>query len=370
MSFEEYKEYISFNTIKKQNEKNKYFIMIYKPNENKKEKQAIIKKIKKEYFFTIDEDKKHEDDAIRMFGKFFVKENKNKCNMIYNNKKYKLKEYFDEIDNNKEINEIKIKLTRINNISNFKKMFYGCYYLSSVSESQNEDSQQCISELYDIFPDIDTHSQFYEEIEEDNNLILSNETNEISQESINLSYGCNLLSNENIPPITKVKNNKYFENTKELFDIIENISKFHSENSEKISDISDISYMFSACISLISLPDISKWNITNVKDMKYLFAGCISLKSLPDISIWNASNVIDMNSLFYGCISLISLPDISKWDISNVIEMRGLFDNLCLLTSLPDISVWNTSNVIDISFMFNRCNSLISLPDISKWNLI
>ena len=123
MSFEEYKEYISFNTIKKQNEKNKYFIMIYKPNENKKEKQAIIKKIKKEYFFTIDDDKKHEEDAIRMFGKFFVKENKNKCNIIYNNKKYKLKEYFDEIDNNKEINEIKIKLTRINNISNFKKCF-------------------------------------------------------------------------------------------------------------------------------------------------------------------------------------------------------------------------------------------------------
>ena len=47
-----------------------------------------------------------------------------------------------------------------------------------------------------------------------------------------------------------------------------------------------------------------------------MFYECKSLISLPDISKWNTSNVRDMNNLFDGCKSLISLPNISKWDIS------------------------------------------------------
>ena len=50
--------------------------------------------------------------------------------------------------------------------------------------------------------------------------------------------------------------------------------------------------MFSYCESLISLPDISKWNTTNVTNMNHMFYFCNSLKSLPDISKWNTTNVI------------------------------------------------------------------------------
>ena len=42
--------------------------------------------------------------------------------------------------------------------------------------------------------------------------------------------------------------------------------------------------MFFGCYSLISLPDISKWNAINVKDMSYIVYECNSLKSLLDIS--------------------------------------------------------------------------------------
>ena len=48
--------------------------------------------------------------------------------------------------------------------------------------------------------------------------------------------------------------------------------------------------MFFQCESLISLPDISKWNISNVKTMGSMFVKCKSLKSLPDISKWDTSN--------------------------------------------------------------------------------
>ena len=52
---------------------------------------------------------------------------------------------------------------------------------------------------------------------------------------------------------------------------------------EVINSIIDMSYMFYKCESLISLPDISKWNNNNVTNLSYMLY-CKSLKSLPDIS--------------------------------------------------------------------------------------
>ena len=52
-----------------------------------------------------------------------------------------------------------------------------------------------------------------------------------------------------------------------------------------------------------------------------MFYGCKSLISLPDISKWNTYNFTDMSYMFYGCKSLISLPDISKWNTDNVDNM-------------------------------------------------
>ncbi len=77
----------------------------------------------------------------------------------------------------------------------------------------------------------------------------------------------------------------------------------------KITKMRDI---FCHCGNLISLPDMSKWNISNVFDISCMFFGCKSLKSLPDISKWNTSNVTDMSRTFYCFSSLSSLPDISK----------------------------------------------------------
>ena len=89
MSSEKYKDYINNNMIDKE-EDNKYFILIYKLNI--KEKQEIIKKLKEDGF-PFDDNKDYKDDVIRLFGNKFVKQNKNNCKIIYNNKKYKLKEY-------------------------------------------------------------------------------------------------------------------------------------------------------------------------------------------------------------------------------------------------------------------------------------
>ena len=135
-----------------------------------------------------------------------------------------------------------------------------------------------------------------------------------------------------------------------------------------INKITDLSYMFSNCITLLSLPDLSKLDTSNVTKISYMFNNCKSLLSLPDISNWNTSNIIYMDSLFKSCKLLTYLPDISKWDTSNVEDMSYMFCNCESLLSLPDISKWNISKVKNMSCMFIHCKSLFAIPDISEWN--
>jgi len=71
--------------------------------------------------------------------------------------------------------------------------------------------------------------------------------------------------------------------------------------------------------------EIKLKGVDNIKDMSYMFSECSSLSSLPDISKWNTNNVIYMNDMFFGCSLLSSLPDISKWNTNNVIDMKWMF---------------------------------------------
>ena len=114
MSFEKLEESIYYEMINKTDEKNQKIIleryennliyeMIYKPNENKKGKKEKKKQFKEQFKeerdFLFDDEKEYNDDVLRIFGKYFVNHNKNKCKIIYKNKKYELKEYLEEIDN-------------------------------------------------------------------------------------------------------------------------------------------------------------------------------------------------------------------------------------------------------------------------------
>ena len=102
-----------------------------------------------------------------------------------------------------------------------------------------------------------------------------------------------------------------------------------------INNINDTSNMFDCCSSLISLPDISKWNTNNVSDMSYMFDCCSSLISLPDISKWNTNNVTNMRYMFSHCSSLISLPNISKWNMKKVKDIYYIFEECPKLISFP-----------------------------------
>ena len=43
-----------------------------------------------------------------------------------------------------------------------------------------------------------------------------------------------------------------------------------------------------------------------------MFKGCSSLVSLPDITNWNIDNVTEMNGMFEGCDKLLNKPDLGQ----------------------------------------------------------
>ena len=260
---------------------------------------------------------------IQLFGSSFVNNNEDKCKIIYNEKEYDLMEYFT-FYNYKHNDSIKIQLRINNNITDISYMFYFCKELLSISDLSDENLN--ITDINNSF--------------DENN---SNDSSEKSDNSNEIDINENFYNdNFTLSSIQKNTNSSLYNEINDLNYFKENI----------FTNVTNVSYMFGVCSSLISLPDISKWNTKNVTDMKYMFYGCSSLISLPDISKWDTNKVTDMSYMFYGCSSLISLPDISKWDTKNVTSMDFMFTGCSSLISLPDISKWNTKNVNDMYSMF------------------
>ena len=164
-------------------------------------------------------------------------------------------------------------------------------------------------------------------------------------------------------------------------------------------------YMFYECSSLLSLPDLSKWNTSEVQDMSYLFFGCNSLKSFPAVLNWNTSNVQNTSYIFgelkptqksadfallnreknyiilelsyqpkeynkgrvkiFGKQFIINSKDKCKLVYNNnELEIKEYFEDIDENYNHKDFikfKVILNKNNIDLSYMFYECESLISL---------
>ena len=215
-----------------------------------------------------------------------------------------------------------------------------------------------------------------------NNLINNNNDEIIIQYKINNSIFNNIFGSDiKIFGQTFVDNNKEKckiitdEKEEELKSIIKSKDIIRKDNNilniklKGINNITDISFMFEGCNSLLYIFGIKNWNTSKVNNMSHMFADCKENKYLPEeISFLNTGNVRNLNGIFSNCENLESLPDISKWKTGKVEDMGDIFYNCSKLKSLPDISKWNTCNAKYMENMFYKCESLLSLPDILKWN--
>ena len=255
---------------------------------------------------------------IKIFGTYFVNNNRNKCTIIYQGKNYDLNEEFIFYESNDNL--LEITLIGINNITDMSCMFEG-------------------SSLFklDGISDLNTSN------------------------IIDMSYlfsGCSSLkilpdiSNWNTRNVTDLS--YMFSGCKSL-EYLPDISKWNTSNVKNMSN------MFSGCSSLLYLPDISKWDTSKVNNMGGIFHECSKLSSLPDITKWNTFNLNNIAGMFSGCSSLVYLPDISKWEIYKLKNISYLFSNCISLSSLPDISKLNFYNKNNYKEnMFSKCISLIN----------
>ena len=267
--------------------------------------------------------KPNKEGKVRIFGNYFVKNNKQKCKIIYKNKEYELQDYFNDIDenyNNKD--DIKIKINGMDNITDIASMFSNCYTLCSL-------------------PDISSWN-----------------TSKVKNMS-NLFSNCYILSS--LPDISKW-NTSSVTDMSNMFYYCKALSSLPDISKWNTSNVTNMRNMFYNCNVLSSLPDISKWNTSKVTDMYCMFSYCNALISLPDLSKWVTSNVTNISCMFFNCEKLYSLPDISKWDTSKATNISCLFYNCNALTSLPQISKWNISSVTNKSDMFYNCKKTLNIP--------
>ena len=219
---------------------------------------------------------KGNDKIIRIFGETFVNNNKNICKIFCRNIIYELTEYIC-IENNKS-DFLEIKLIGIREVKNMKGLFNNCtslYCLPDISEWKTDKVIDmsflfygCVS-LYQSQSDIiNGHLNELNKLLESSKIIEKNNNTEI-----------NLL--DNYPHAIGKNSNK---------------EKYLSPKYQK------------------SFYDISKWNTKNVTDISFLFAGCESLILLPDISEWNIEKVTTISGIFADCTSIEKSPDISKMD--------------------------------------------------------
>ena len=155
-----------------------------------------------------------EGNKIKIFGEEFVKNNKNICKMIIDNKEYEIAERYNI--KSKKINKLKIKLGGINNVNNMSYMYFECSSLLSL-------------------PDISNWN-----------------TNNVNNMSGMFSY-CLFLSS--LPDISKWNTNNV-NDMSDMFSGCSSLSSLPDISKWIINNVNNMSGMFSECSSLSSLPDI------------------------------------------------------------------------------------------------------------------
>ena len=226
MSNHEFEDYYLDEMIYKRddrdnkNELDDIYLMIYKQNENKKEEKEYI------------------EDFTRILGEYFVKTNKNKCKIVYKNKKYELIQFLVEIDINyiHETKEIKIKLFGVNNIRNMEQMFYRCYHLSSIKESCKFKNQEKDTELINMIFENDIYSSIFEEKNYDYSNI----------ENIYAFTFNDMLKIYSDSTLT-ISNIQTNNNNSNIFTKNENILNNYQKSSLNMSKICNLYCMFGEC---------------------------------------------------------------------------------------------------------------------------
>jgi surface protein len=120
--------------------------------------------------------------------------------------------------------------------------------------------------------------------------------------------------------------------------------------------LTNTSYMFASCISLIS---VNLFNTSNVLNAVQMFYNCTSLEQVPN---FNLSKVTTAISMFDGCTNLKSVPAL---DMRLTTDFSGMLANCPNLTEIPLIDTRSGINFYNFAINCGKLKTVASL-DMSK----
>ena len=201
-------------------------------------------------------------------------------------------------------------------------------------------------------------------------------SNNIYKNSITIKYFVKSKGNYNIFGSEFVENNK--ENINLIINgkntpLIDNYQLKDGENSITIiikNNLTNLSYMFSWCNSLVDINELKYLNVQYSKDFSYMFCGCSSLSNINSLQNWNVSSGTNFTSMFCNCSNLLDIKPLQKWNVSNGVFFQYMFYGCSLLEDLNPIKNWNVSNGNNFENMFFGCSSKLDIKIIlSGWKV-
>ena len=212
------------------------------------------------------------DKKIKILGENFVIRNKYKCHLIYRNKKIALQKDISTKETNN--NEIKLKIIGLNAISDMSNLFHGCSSLLHFEK---------ISTTLKYYKYLKESELEQDMIQEDGLFNYNDMNSDNSDNSEENKFNTNMnTQNDNLKQIDSGE-----KITLTMTKISENMSFLFSDIDEAICQLND------------NVLEKTINNSSTIVNMSNMFFQCLSLKSIPDISKINTENVIDISNMFY-----------------------------------------------------------------------
>ena len=219
-----------------------------------------------------------EEGYYNIFGKEFVKKNKDKIELNINGKKNNLINKYKLI---KGENRIKMKIK--NKITDLKYMFHKCNKLKNIDELKYLDTKYC------------------------NNFE-------------GMFSGCSSLSDINALKGWNVSN---VNNFSFMFCGCSSLLNVRALKEWNVSNGNNFEGMFCECSSLSDIKGLEKWNLSNGNNFKIMFSWCSSLSDIngfKQLEQWNISNAISFQNIFYRCSSLSDYKGLEELNILEKIK--------------------------------------------------
>ncbi|MBR4830465.1 MAG: InlB B-repeat-containing protein, partial [Bacilli bacterium] len=197
------------------------------------------------------------------------------------------------------------------NVTNMKRMFFGCNNITSLDLSGIDTSN--VTNMNLMFGEYS-----FEELD-----VSNFDTHNVTDMSLMFAYITNL---------------------REL-----DLSNFDTRK------VTTMAAMFQANADLESV-DLSSFDTSNVTGMSNMFRDCANLREL-DLSNFDTSKVTSFTYMLGGTTNLTSI-DLSNFDTSSATEMNSMFQN-SNLTTIYVSDKWKTTNVTSSTKMFTNAVNIV-----------